>query len=340
MEGIKPNQTDAEGGAIYHAGGLLQISECWLSSNQAQGGLGLSYRSVYEATGGFGSGGAIFNGAGRVEIGNSAVTLNQARGGDHHAGPAGGVAGAARGGGIYNQGTLAVTNCTFAQNSARGGGDVSHFSAGSAFGGAIFSEGAATFESVTMGLNSVVKGLSPESPAAFALIRGALGASIALTNATAALSNSILLCSAGQTNISGTIIDGGHNLCSDGSAYLTLPTSRSGIDAMLGPLANNGGPTPTMALLPASPAIDNGDAVSCQRFDQRGVARPQGRACDIGAFELAPQLSIARNDANLFFLTHVFRSTQTNYVFGFRGLDELGVTRHDLVRHKWNQRLH
>jgi hypothetical protein len=52
----------------------------------------------------------------------------------------------------------------------------------------------------------------------------------------------------------------------------------------LGPLADNGGPTLTHALLQGSNAIDAaiGD---CPPTDQRGVARPQGDACDIGAYE-------------------------------------------------------
>ena len=60
-------------------------------------------------------------------------------------------------------------------------------------------------------------------------------------------------------------------------------------------LADNGGPTPTVALLPGSPAIDAIPESSCLDADgkplltdQRGVARPQGPACDIGAFEFAP----------------------------------------------------
>ena len=54
---------------------------------------------------------------------------------------------------------------------------------------------------------------------------------------------------------------------------------------MLGPLAENGGLTPTHALIPASPAIDTAQG-SCPSTDQRGEARPSGLACDIGAFEL------------------------------------------------------
>jgi hypothetical protein len=64
-------------------------------------------------------------------------------------------------------------------------------------------------------------------------------------------------------------------------------------DPKLGPLAPNGGPTQTVALVAGSPAIDAGDPAGCSdddgvalAADQRGISRPQGARCDIGAFEL------------------------------------------------------
>ncbi len=64
----------------------------------------------------------------------------------------------------------------------------------------------------------------------------------------------------------------------------------TGKNPFLGPLQNNGGSTPTRALLPGSPAIDagNSDRISfwaCATSDQRGIARPIGPYCDIGSFE-------------------------------------------------------
>jgi hypothetical protein len=68
-------------------------------------------------------------------------------------------------------------------------------------------------------------------------------------------------------------------------------TDITGVDPLLGPLADYGGRTWTHALGPGSPAIDSAD---CRDIggapvptDQRGLSRPQGSACDIGSFERA-----------------------------------------------------
>jgi hypothetical protein len=108
--------------------------------------------------------------------------------------------------------------------------------------------------------------------------------------------NSII---AGNTGSSGAdcytdhygILSGGYNLigstdnCSVSAAAGDV-TGFSYASLHLGPLQDNGGPTPTHALLGGSPAIDaipgcNGAPAT----DQRGVLRPQGTACDTGAFE-------------------------------------------------------
>ena len=75
----------------------------------------------------------------------------------------------------------------------------------------------------------------------------------------------------------------GHNLSSDGTCFLTASGDKPRTDPRLGKLAANGGPTWTQALLPGSPAI--GGATACPDHDQRGVARPRGKRCDIGAYE-------------------------------------------------------
>ncbi|MFF4350388.1 choice-of-anchor Q domain-containing protein [Streptomyces sp. NPDC001530] len=77
----------------------------------------------------------------------------------------------------------------------------------------------------------------------------------------------------------------GHNIDGDGSCRLTAEGDLPSRNALVGALEDNGGPTDTTALLPGSPALDA--AAHCPAADQRGVPRPQGAACDIGAYERA-----------------------------------------------------
>jgi len=80
----------------------------------------------------------------------------------------------------------------------------------------------------------------------------------------------------------------GYNLATDRSCGLSRPTDLSGVNPKLGPLASNGGPTSTEALLTGSPAINAGGLPAtsgCPLTDQRGMSRPWGLACDIGAYE-------------------------------------------------------
>jgi hypothetical protein len=93
-------------------------------------------------------------------------------------------------------------------------------------------------------------------------------------------------------NLSGTV--NATNCTSSGNS-VTNVGSMNNTDPILGPLAANGGPTLTMALLPGSPAIDGGDTAAAPAADQRGFPRPAGLAADIGAFEygsVLPALTI------------------------------------------------
>jgi hypothetical protein len=78
----------------------------------------------------------------------------------------------------------------------------------------------------------------------------------------------------------------GHNLFSDDPGISLDPTDVVNADPMLGPLANNGGPTLTQALLPGSPAINAGVAVAGIATDQRGASRPTSGPTDIGAVQV------------------------------------------------------
>ncbi len=119
------------------------------------------------------------------------------------------------------------------------------------------------------------------------------------------MSNSIIAHNSGGSNCvlviseynDGRFTSNGHNLDNDGSclpAGVRQPSDIPSGNANLGPLADNGGPTLTHALLAGSQAIDAGDDAVCAAtpvsgVDQRGVTRPQGVHCDIGAYEAVAQ---------------------------------------------------
>jgi hypothetical protein len=117
----------------------------------------------------------------------------------------------------------------------------------------------------------------------------AMGSAIGSVGATNTLKNSILSPNhPTDTNIFGSFVDAGNNISFDNQHSLTNSTSYNGINPILAPLGNYGGPTPTMALLPGSPAIDHADVTAFPATDQRGFPRPYGSAPDIGAFEYPP----------------------------------------------------
>ena len=102
----------------------------------------------------------------------------------------------------------------------------------------------------------------------------------------ATLTNSILANGGAEGDCSGTI-DATNSLIDD-TTDCTITGTGNVTDqpAKLGALKANGGPTETMALLGGSPARDAGDLATCPTTDQRGVHRPQGAGCDIGAYEV------------------------------------------------------
>jgi len=108
------------------------------------------------------------------------------------------------------------------------------------------------------------------------------------------LRNTIVAASTGGncgSTASNMILNGGDNL-EDGTTcgWGAASGSMSSTNPLLGALANNGGPTQTMALLPGSPAIDAGNVANCivapvSNLDQRGFTRLLDTHCDIGAYE-------------------------------------------------------
>ena len=200
-------------------------------------------------------GGAIHNHYSTLTLTDSTLSGNSAR---------------RLGGGIYNfSGTLNLTNSTISGNSATGDG------------GGIFNNdiGTLTLASSTISGNSA-----------------STGGGIANIG-TADLISTII---AGNGVSSGPDCHGspkslGYNLLgtSDGCSFTPTTDDLVNVDPNLGPLTDNGGPTETHALSPGSPAIDAITLADCVdtegnpvTTDQRGVSRPQGPACDIGAYEL------------------------------------------------------
>jgi len=162
---------------------------------------------------------------------------------------------AAIGGGIQNAGTLSLINCTIAGNSALG--------AGTGNGGGIANTGTLTASDCTIAANSAA--------AAGGGIYNSSGASAALANTIVAANKP-----------SGSDIAGAGTLTNEQGSSLI------GGNPVLGGLENNGGPTPTMAVLPGSPAIAAGNVSLIPAgitTDQRGIARTFNSAVDIGAFQ-------------------------------------------------------
>jgi hypothetical protein len=109
---------------------------------------------------------------------------------------------------------------------------------------------------------------------------------------------SVVAESVGTGNCLATTTSHGYNYSDDDLCGFTGPTDRQDAsDPQLGPLADNGGPTPTLLPQPESPLIDAIPIGSCQSngaaaiiTDQRGVTRPQRAGCDIGAVEVEPDV--------------------------------------------------
>jgi hypothetical protein len=161
--------------------------------------------------------------------------------------------------GLYNLGTALITNTTFGGNQQIGGGDV----------GAIFN--AHVFYHATLTMTN-------------ATVAGNFGG-IDTTITTSVWMKNTLVANNGTFNCQGGVASLGHNLDSGNTCNFSSTGDLTNTNPLLAPLADYGGGTPTYALLARSPAIDAGDNAGCPATDQRGYPRPQGIACDIGAFE-------------------------------------------------------
>ncbi len=184
--------------------------------------------------------------------------------------------GAIGSGGILNTGTMFVTNSTFSGNSA------------GAVAAGIGNDGDLVISHTTIFDNAATS--------AGGGIHNYLSGSLTLRNSVVAGNRA----GTGANDISnvGEILETAYNLIESPTGHSIVATGDNGNligeDPLLGSLAENGGPTRTHALLEDSPAIDAipFGVLGCGTealADQRGVSRPQGGGCDIGAFELAEE---------------------------------------------------
>jgi hypothetical protein len=266
---ISGNTSNFEGGGIYTIGGALTVTNSTIGGNNA-----------YKA-------GGIFNWLSTVTVTNSTISGNTSieapqAGGIFSYGwltvtnstISGNVGG--RGGGIGNYGVLTVTNSTISGNSATTGGGIA----------SIWNGGGIPM-TVTV-TNSTISGNSA----------GTGGGMYQDGSYTITLSNTIVSNQAVGVDCVGPITSNGYNLESSTSCGFAGVGDMQNINPLLGILQDNGGPTFTHALLAGSPAINiipngvNGCGTTITT-DQRGISRPEGAACDIGAFEAIPQQCVS-----------------------------------------------
>ncbi|MCP4541984.1 MAG: DUF11 domain-containing protein [Chloroflexi bacterium] len=198
------------------------------------------------------------------------------------------------GGGIGNMGMLTVTHCTLSNN------NTSDYLGGGIYNGAVlmlrhstlYNNNTTTQDGggihndgyMTITHSTLISNTSNES-----------GYGNIQNVGTLHLYNTIIAGGLSGDNCTnyGTITSHGYNLTSDDTCNLGAVGDITNTNPLLGPLADNGGPTPTHLPHPGSPVIDhipNGQSGCSTTYteDQRGISRPQpmGGACDIGAVEV------------------------------------------------------
>ena len=245
------------GGSIFNYYGALTVQNTTLTGNSA------------------GVGGSIYNEHGTLTVQNSILSGNAAT----------------DGGGIYNDiGTLTVQNSTLVDNSTLAG-----------YGGGIYNSGLLTVNNSTLAGGQALRGGGIYNDIGTLTMQNSTfsgnsaqhgGGIYNYPDGTLHLHNTIMansLTGGDCYNDGGSVATNDHNLFKSTDSEACGVTngadgSLTGTDPFLGPLADHGG-TQTFSLLPGSPALDAGNDATCLSTDQRGVARPRGIHCDIGAYE-------------------------------------------------------
>jgi CSLREA domain-containing protein len=267
---------EAYGGGILNESGIVRIHDSVIDDNHAiaQDAVGAS---VVQAQGG----GVHTMGATTVDVDQTQITRNDATA----SAAAAGSTVVSRGAGFATgNGTITIEETTIAGNAVAASGPGSSITQD---GGGIYN-GAATLDLVS---DTIAR--NGPSPTGAANIASGATTNLENTIVSDPLGAGGVNCGPGTENSGGFNVDynaAGTPSCNLGVGELTSnPLLAAG-------LATNGGPTETIALLPASPAIDAGSnaAQAVPSQDQRGFLRPvdftgvanAGNGTDIGAFEV------------------------------------------------------
>lgn len=286
---IRNAKTTATDGAAIKNNGSLTVSDSVFSSNTTSNGGGGAISSpgtltisdstftnnTYTGSACCGGGAVINGGSGTMTVtgstftGNSAPNATFGGGAIFQGGGSGSITGSSitgnstksSGGGVLNFGSLTITNSTIAENTAASGG------------GIFQNSGTLILSYSTIGKNIAGSGVNLANASGSVVAGGTI----------------LAMGSGGGATCSGNAVtDNGFNLSSDNSCGFSVGNqSLPASNPEFGSLGNYGGTNDTLPLLSNSPAIDAGGTSTdgCPGSDQRGASRPEGLACDIGAYE-------------------------------------------------------
>jgi hypothetical protein len=223
------------------------------------------------------NGAALYLG-GQGTIANSTIANNRSlAGGD--------------GGGLQSNELLTMTGDTVAHNTSLNSG------------GGLFLGGQTTITNSTIAENQAADGGGIENRESLTLLNDTIASNESINghgsgggiDGSATATNTIIADNTDNEghidNCSEELTTGGPNLENGKECAFAAHGGISEANPLLGPLARNGGPTETERLLAGSPAIEGGTNTGCPSTDQRGIMRPVGPKCDIGAVEFAPPVA-------------------------------------------------